>query len=129
MGTPLFFFFFFFFAILTAFVTSRLLLWRMKLFQKKSTLKGKNSVLSELILRGAYSFLKQLTHNELKVQMKIKELFVSPDSVPSHLKINMCTDFQIQSTLVISKSKGPSKTVRDIRTSTYQICSIEEKTI
>ena len=36
---------------------------------------------------------------------------------------------QIQSTLVISKSKGPSKTVRDIRTLTYQICSIEEKTI
>ena len=37
--------------------------------------------------------------------------------------------FILQSTLVISKSKGPSKTVRDIRTSTYQICSIEEKTI
>ena len=36
---------------------------------------------------------------------------------------------KLQSTLVISKSKGPSKTVRDIRTSTYQICSIEEKTI
>ena len=36
---------------------------------------------------------------------------------------------RLQSTLVISKSKGPSKTVRDIRTSTYQICSIEEKTI
>ena len=35
----------------------------------------------------------------------------------------------VQSSLVISKSKGPSKTVRDIRTSTYQICSIEEKTI
>ena len=35
----------------------------------------------------------------------------------------------VQSTLVISKSKGPSKTLRDIRTSTYQICSIEEKTI
>ena len=33
----------------------------------------------------------------------------------------------IQSTLVISKSKGPSKTLRDIRTSTYQIYSIEEK--
>ena len=33
----------------------------------------------------------------------------------------------VQSTLVISKSKGPLKTVRDIRTSTYQICSIEEK--
>ena len=36
---------------------------------------------------------------------------------------------QIQSTLVISKSKEPSETVRDIRTSTYQISSIEEKTI
>ena len=35
--------------------------------------------------------------------------------------------YLIQSTLVISKSKGPSKIVRDIRTSTYQICSIEEK--
>ena len=33
----------------------------------------------------------------------------------------------IQSTLVISKSEGPSETLRDIRTSTYQICSIEEK--
>ena len=31
----------------------------------------------------------------------------------------------IQSTLVISNSKGPSKTLRDIRTSTYQIFSTE----
>ena len=35
--------------------------------------------------------------------------------------------FHVQLTLVISKSKGPSKTLRDICTSTYQICSIEEK--
>ena len=34
----------------------------------------------------------------------------------------------IQSTLVISKSKGPSETLRDIRTSTYQMCRIEENT-
>ena len=34
----------------------------------------------------------------------------------------------IQSTLVISNSKGPSETLRDIRTSTYQICRIEEST-
>ena len=40
-----------------------------------------------------------------------------------------CLPAEIQSTLVISKSKGPSETVRDICTSTYQICSIEEKTI
>ena len=36
---------------------------------------------------------------------------------------------KVQSTLVISKSKGPSKTLRDVRTLTYQICSIEEETI
>ena len=35
----------------------------------------------------------------------------------------------IQSTLVISNSKGFSEIVRDIRTSTYQICRIEEKLI
>ena len=31
---------------------------------------------------------------------------------------------KIQSNLVSSKSKGPSKILQDIRTSTYQICSI-----
>ena len=35
----------------------------------------------------------------------------------------------IQSTLVISKSNGFSEIHRDIRTSTYQICRIEEKII
>ena len=34
----------------------------------------------------------------------------------------------LQSTLVISKSKGPSEILRDIRTSTYQICRTEENT-
>ena len=33
----------------------------------------------------------------------------------------------IQSTLVISKSKGLSEILRDIRTSTCQICRLEEK--
>ena len=35
----------------------------------------------------------------------------------------------IQSTLVISNSKGHSKILRDIRTSTYQISRLEEKII
>ena len=34
---------------------------------------------------------------------------------------------EIQSTLVISKLKGPSETLRDIRTSTYQIIRISEE--
>ena len=40
----------------------------------------------------------------------------------------LCHEYEvIQSTLVISKSKGLSEILRDIRTSTYQICRIEEK--
>ena len=35
----------------------------------------------------------------------------------------------IQSTLVISNSKGLSEILRDIRSSTYQVCRIEEKLI
>ena len=34
--------------------------------------------------------------------------------------------YQIQSTLVISNSTGLYETLRDIRTSTYQICGTEE---
>ena len=37
--------------------------------------------------------------------------------------------FHIQSTLVISNSKGLYETLRDIRSSTYQIYGTEEKTI
>ena len=36
--------------------------------------------------------------------------------------------FKMQSTLIISKLKGPSETLRDIRTSTYQIFKAEENT-
>ena len=41
----------------------------------------------------------------------------------------MWISFRIQSTLVISNSRGLSEILRDIRTSTYQICRIEEKLI
>ena len=34
----------------------------------------------------------------------------------------------LQSTIIISKLKEPSETLQDIRTSTYQICRIEENT-
>ena len=34
----------------------------------------------------------------------------------------------VQSTLVILKSNGPSETLRDIRTSTHQVCRIWENT-
>ena len=36
---------------------------------------------------------------------------------------------KVQSTLVISKSKGVYEILRDIRSSTYHICRIEEKVI
>ena len=44
--------------------------------------------------------------------------------------INFCPfiiEYKIQSTLVISKSKGLTEIHRDVRTSTYQICRIEER--
>ena len=69
----------------------------------------------------------------LRIQ-KLEGKSVDPDEA-AHIELpylNLhCLQIQLQSTLVISKSKGPSKTLRDIRTSTYQICSasIEEKTI
>ena len=40
----------------------------------------------------------------------------------------MCSPY-VQSTLVISNSKGLSEMLRDIRSSTYQVCRIEEKII
>ena len=40
----------------------------------------------------------------------------------------ICLIRYIQSTLVISKLKGPSETLRDIHTLTYQMCRTEENT-
>ena len=56
-------------------------------------------------------------------QASVGQAMLSDDSSCSVSK-----QFQIQSTPVISKSKGPADTVRDIRTSTYQMCRIEENT-
>ena len=47
---------------------------------------------------------------------------------PAPILKGLLCPLDIQSTLVISKSKGPSETLRDIRTSTYQMCRIEENT-
>ena len=44
----------------------------------------------------------------------------------SHQSILPLLDTLLQSTVFISKSKGLSGILRDIRTSTYQICGIEE---
>ena len=46
-----------------------------------------------------------------------------------HLADYQLTTIEMQSTLVISNSKGLSEILRDIRTSTYQIFRIEEKLI
>ena len=46
-----------------------------------------------------------------------------------HFNVNLAKQKCIQSTLVISNSRGLSEKLRDIRTSTYQIFRIEEKII
>ena len=50
------------------------------------------------------------------------------DVIESVLRDFLPTLLHVQSTLVILKSKGPAATLRDIRTSTYQICRIEDNT-
>ena len=52
----------------------------------------------------------------------------SPPSVSCHFPVCFLHT-ELQSTLVISKSKRLSDILRDIRTSTYQILKIEEKII
>ena len=52
---------------------------------------------------------------------------LKPFGASAKVDQNLRFSLNIQSTLVISKSKGPSKIFRDIRTSTYQTCSTEEK--
>ena len=47
---------------------------------------------------------------------------------PLHQDLRYLQIIEIQSTLVISKSKGPSETLRHIRISTYQICIMGENT-
>ena len=48
---------------------------------------------------------------------------------PFHIGNQKNRAIHIQSTLVISNSKGLSEILRDIRSSTYQVCRIEEKII
>ena len=47
---------------------------------------------------------------------------------PLNMSLSLFALLVLQSTLVISNLKGPSETLRDIRTSTYQIFRIEENT-
>ena len=61
--------------------------------------------------------------------------FLSANHPASSYQVSSQTAFRsgeklkIQSTLVVSNSKGLSEILRDIRTSTYQICRTEEKLI
>ena len=60
---------------------------------------------------------------------KARELYSRPVQVKFRfLAAKIFLGLKIQSTLVISKSKGPSEILRDIRTSTYQMCKTEENT-
>ena len=46
-----------------------------------------------------------------------------------HTLKKIIPELHVQSTLIISNSKGLSKILRDIHTSTYQICRVQEKII
>ena len=71
----------------------------------------------------------------LKPVLLNRNLALNSDAAPSCIWVvylineRSKSNKQIQSTLVISNSKGLSEILRDIRTSTYQTCRIEEKRI
>ena len=81
------------------------------------------------IRRAVHVNVKRL---QTRIQLRLNFATVC-SSIPFLLTLHDCgvswVTSYIQSTLVISKSKGLSEILRDIRTSTYQICRIEEKII
>ena len=76
-------------------------------------------------------FASHLTWINLKQPLKLHLLtfYIQELKKKKQNKNNKKTCSFIQSTLVISNSKVLSEILRDIRTSTYQICRIEEKII
>ena len=75
--------------------------------------------------------LKQVllyTYNKVCFYAEIRNIICGYPFLSGGFNVSL-TNYGIQSTLVISNSKGLSELLRDIRTSTYQICRIEEKII
>ena len=70
--------------------------------------------------RNKYRFIYHFT--DLTVYHSYKANWV-------YIFLRFLFQVKVQSTFVISNSKGLSEIFRDIRTSTYQICRIEEKII
>ena len=71
-------------------------------------------------------------HQEIgDVRKEFKRVDGLEKKVESKVSYSMSSRMEkkIQSPLVISKSKGIYEILRDILTSTYQVCRIEEKTI
>ena len=64
--------------------------------------------------------------NRLKIYVLSKSMKKILDFLSVNFQVFGGEIFSIQSTPVISKSKGLSGILRDIRSSTYQICGIDE---
>ena len=61
--------------------------------------------------------------------VKVKHLWVQSQGHCTQTVCGITNESKVQSTLVISNSKGLSEIIRDIRSSTYQVCRIEGKII
>ena len=80
---------------------------------------------SDFILRS-YTKIWNIKRKSLDIYFK-SPILVVQWKTRSQLAENI--EIQVQSTLVISTSKGLSEILRAIRTSTYQICRFEQKLI
>ena len=91
-----------------------------------------------MVSPSLYFFLQELLNTLLKHNAASISLLQSSyyninivfyiNFITGLLVIFILFNIYIQSTLVISKTKGPSETLRDIRTSTYRMCRIEKNT-
>ena len=82
-------------------------------------------VATSIMLQAALYVMRTRQLNIISTNFKCGVTFNDPTKVLN----GGCCDHKIQSTLVISNSKGLIEMLRDIRTLTYQICRIEEKII
>ena len=91
-------------------------------FSKKSTLTNRVDFSGTSFTHAYLPYLHR---------QKTQTMYSSPVSGQINLVLERLAEIQvkIQSTLVISNSKGLYEILRDIRTSIYQICRIEEKII
>ena len=92
------------------------------MFQLSSTEEIKNNTFTNFLCSKRGTIYEIQRKKKTKIKNANKTIVSLIPQIP-------CNNKKVQSTLVISNSKGLSEILRDIRTSKYQICRVQEKII